>query len=300
MCDLQMTANLLAAVPDGCRVLIVGDSDQLPSVGAGRVLADLMECERVPVTRLTQVFRQAARSQIVRAAHAVNRGEMPELGAPADSDTERDFFFLEQRDPLEVGPLVCDLVAHRLPSYYDADPLRDITVLAPSKKGPAGANRLNELLAARLNPDGVPAVAGVRVGDKVMWTVNDVDLNLMNGTTLVVESDHADAKLLYCRDEDDEIVAIPYDQARHLTPAMAITTHKSQGSEIPIAVVVLHRAGTHPSLLCRPLLYTAITRAKQAAVIVGERQALAAAIARAQTDRRYSALAERLAASLPV
>jgi exodeoxyribonuclease V alpha subunit len=292
--------QLLDALPTGCRVVVVGDVDQLPSVDCGRVLADLLDSGVIPVTRLTRPQRQAQRSLIVRAAHAINSGHLPSTQATEGDDVERDFFFIDERDPHALTRLVGDLVCARLPGYYDLDPLRDILVLSPAKKGPAGVIALNAHLGQRLNGGGQPIGPGVvRVGDKALWSeINDVELGLMNGMTVVVDRYDAQAGKAYVTDEDNRIVEVPNDKLRYLQPAYAMTVHRAQGVESPVTITVVHRQGTHPELLARSLVYTAVTRARQVSLIVGDGTALAEAVGRVRQDARRTGLIARLRAAM--
>lgn len=286
MLDAHLAAQLLAAVRDGSRVVFVGDPDQLPSVGAGRFLADLIDSGTVTTTRLTVVQRQAQRSQIIRAAHAINHGSAPTGERPSDPDALWDFFWVAEPDPEALVATVTDMVARRLPAHYDLDPLRDILVMAPAKKGPAGVARLNESIGARLNPTGarIPN-SRLRVGDKAMWTANDEDLELANGMMLLIEGFDAASREVHVLDEDGRPLTLPAQRLRDLQPGWAITAHKSQGGETAVAVTVLHRAETHPALLTREMLYTAVTRARQASIVIGEPAAYEACVATVGAQR---------------
>lgn len=295
MAGQALMAFLLDAIPSGARLVIVGDVDQLPSVDAGRVLADLIASDVVPVTRLTEPLRQAKRSLIVRAAHAINAGVYPPTCAPDGEEVDRDFFVIARRSPAEVLQEVGALVTERLPRYYDVDPLRDILVLAPSRTWVAS---LNEHLVGLINPNGEPVgKTDVRVGDKALWTANDSELDLMNGMTVIVEHFDGQAGQAAVTDEDGRVVMVPRDKLINLQPAYAMTTHRAQGVEAPITITVMHRHATHPELLCRPLLYTAVTRARRASLIVGDVQTLADAIGRVSSNARHTGLAARLRAT---
>jgi len=287
MLDTRLASALLGAVRTGTRVMFVGDPDQLPSVGPGRFLADLIASAVVPVTRLTVVQRQAERSQIVQAAYAINQGLVP-TGAPPEAGAgEWDFFWIPEPAPESLRDTVTDLVARRLPQAYDLDPLRDILVMAPAKRGPAGVHELNAAIARRLNPDGTPLpqrgrrpAAGyqLRVGDKAMWTANDDELDLANGMMLVVEAYSPTTREIVATDEEHRTLTIPLERLGDLRPGFVVTTHKSQGGEAPVAVTALHTVGTHPRLLTREMLYTSVTRAKARSVVIGEPAAYAAAV----------------------
>jgi exodeoxyribonuclease V alpha subunit len=286
MLDTHLAAQLLAAIREGTRLLFVGDPDQLPSVGAGRFLADLIDSGTVPVTRLTVVHRQAQRSQIIRAAHQINSGLLPTGERPDDPDALWDFFWIPEPDPARLVATVTDMVARRLPAHYDLDPLRDILVMAPAKRGPAGVMALNASIASRLNPDGdaIPN-SRLRVGDKAMWTANDEELDLANGMMLLIEGFDAASRELYALDEEGRAITLPAQRLRDLQPGFAITAHKSQGGEAAVAITVLHRAETHPGLLTREMLYTSVTRARQVSVVIGDAAAYETCVATVGAQR---------------
>jgi len=301
MLDTALAAAVLAATRDGTRVIFVGDPDQLPSVAPGRFLADLIASRVVPVTRLTVVHRQAQRSQIVHAAHAINRGELP-TGASLDGpDMLRDFFWMPESNPARLRELVVELVAHRLPAFYDMDPLRDILVMAPAKKGPVGVLELNDALARRLNPNGRPIPASrLRVGDKAMWVANDEVLDLANGMMLLVEGYDDRDRVVVVRDEDERVMSIPADRLHDLVPGFVVTAHKSQGGEAPVALTVLHPAQTNPRLLMREMLYTAVTRARQASIVAGDLGAYRLCVSQVGAMRTTGLVAALRAACAPL
>jgi exodeoxyribonuclease V alpha subunit len=273
--------------------VLVGDADQLPPVGAGKPFAELVAAPGVPAVRIGHVFRQAARSMIVSAAHAINAGRRP--STTPGPDQVRDFFVLEEPDPAVAGRLVVELATERLPRHYDVDPVTELQVLSPIYRGPVGVDALNEALRARLNPEGTQILDGAfRVGDKLIQTRNDYETGLMNGQLLVVDADDPDREELVCTG-DEGTVRVPYGSTGTLRRAYAISVHKSQGAEVPIAVICVHRQ--HAMLLSRNLLYTAVTRASRACVIVGESGALDRAIARADAHARHSRLGQWLEAS---
>lgn len=292
MVDVVLANQLLRAVPPHACVVLVGDVDQLPSVGPGRVLADLIESGVVPVVRLTEIFRQAGRSWIVRAAHAIQHGELPE-SAPAGSG---DFYFIEADNPEGILDRIVTMVRDRIPAKFRLDPVRDIQVLTPRNGTELGAEALNARLQAVLNPPrGGPEVSrfgtSFRAGDKVMQTQNDYDREVFNGDLgRVVQIDEAERELVV--DFEGRPVRYDFGELDELVPAFACTIHKSQGSEYPAVVVPLHTL--HFTMLQRNLLYTAITRGKRLVVLVGSRKALEIAINRQDMIRRCSALARRL------
>lgn len=295
MLDVQLMAQLLRAIPKGALLVLVGDVDQLPSVGPGCVLRDLIESDTLPVYRLTEVFRQAAGSLIVRNAHAVNEGLMPELGARFE--TGGDFFFVNAEDPVRTADLVRRLLQEAIPRRFGFDPLRDIQVLTPMQKGDIGARSLNATLQAALNPPG-PGKAQVehwgwtyRTGDRVMQMENNYDKDVFNGDVgRIVKVDAAEGEVLVRYDDRD--VSYDVNELDEVSLAYAVTVHKSQGSEYPCVVVPVHTQ--HYVMLQRNLLYTAITRGKKLVVLVGTKKAVALCVRNGEAQRRCTSLAQRL------
>jgi len=306
MANLELLVTLLRAVGPDTHVVLVGDADQLAPVGAGKPFAELVASAAVPTTRLTHIFRQAAGSMIVQGAHAIRRGETPEF-RPAPG-MRRDLFLVERADARQALEEVVSLVSSRLPEHYAVDPVRDIQVFAPVYRGVLGIDALNEALREALNPAGEPVRGGrLRIGDKLMMTGRNLhELGLMNGTllTLVDEvsgSDRStggsgdaedDAALVLAGDET--IFRLPPEESERLRLAYACSVHRGQGIELPIAVIVAHPAAG-AFFLRREMLYTAVTRARQATVIVGTREVVARAARTPDTGRRHGRLAERLA-----
>lgn len=292
MLDTLLAWHLLRAVPDSARVIVVGDVDQLPSVGPGRVLADLIRSDAVEVVRLTEIFRQAERSLIVVNAHRVNQGQMPVLESV---DSDGDFFFIERRDPAEVIETVAHLVAQRIPARFGLDPVEHIQVLTPRNRGPLGTDALNTKLRDLLNPQGVTVTRGgqsLRVGDKVMQVRNNYDLEVFNGDIgRVAGIDEVDQTVRVAIDNRE--VVYDFGSLDELVLAYACTIHKSQGSEYPCVVVPLHTS--HYLMLQKNLLYTALTRARRLVVLVGEERALRIAVGNRRVRSRHTRLAERLA-----
>lgn len=291
MVDLILMNNLLKAVHPASHLLLVGDSDQLPSVGAGNVLHDLIASGVVPLTRLDTIFRQAADSTIITNAHRINKGDMPVF--PAD---KKDFYFFGKEEPEETADLVVDIVARRIPEKFGV-PVADIQVLSPMHRGPVGARSLNEKLQARLNPlryDQPEYRSGsrvFRVGDRVLQLRNNYDKEVFNGDVGRIETidlEEGEVRVNF------EGRSIPYELSDldELTLAYAMSVHKSQGSEYP--VVVLPLLVQHYMLLQRNLLYTAVTRAKKMVVVVGTRKAVAMGVKNDKITARWTALAERL------
>ncbi|HUR84906.1 MAG TPA: ATP-dependent RecD-like DNA helicase [Solirubrobacteraceae bacterium] len=292
MLSVQLAEALLAAVGPRTHVLLVGDIDQLAPIGPGRVLEDLLDSGAVASTRLTEVFRQAARSMIVRAAHAMNHGELPPT--QAGPDDVRDFFLIDREGAREIFDEVCELAATRLPSHYGLDAAADVQVLAPMHRGPLGIDALNAELRARLNPDGA-SIAGtsLRVGDKVMQTRNSYEHDLFNGERGVLLHHDPDRDRVLFAGEDGRRLSLPTDALDTLRLAYAATVHKAQGSQAQAIVVPIFRG--HHIMLTRNLVYTAVTRAQSVCVVVGERAALAMAVRRPDARRRHTRLRELVA-----
>ncbi|HWC86839.1 MAG TPA: AAA family ATPase [Solirubrobacteraceae bacterium] len=299
MANLELLLTLLRAVGHDTNVVLVGDADQLAPVGAGKPFAELVASGLVPTARLTHIFRQAAGSMIVQGAHAIRRGEAPDFAA--GPGMRRDLFLIERSDPAAARREIVDLVSERLPAHYGIDPITDIQVFAPVYRGELGIDRLNEALRDALNPDGTPVRGGrLRLGDKLMLTGRNLhDLGLMNGTLLrlideVTAADAGDdeeAALILAAEE--AIFRLPPEDAERLKLAYACSVHRGQGVELPVAVIVAHQAGG-AFFLRREMLYTAITRAKLATVIVGTGDVLARAARTPDTGRRHGRLTERL------
>ncbi|WP_405840254.1 ATP-dependent RecD-like DNA helicase [Streptomyces sp. NBC_01518] len=296
MLDLLLANKLVKAVPPGAHILFVGDVDQLPSVGAGEVLRDLLaDGGPIPAVRLTRVFRQAQQSGVITNAHRINSGQHPV------TDGMKDFFLFVEDDTEEAGRLTVDVAARRIPAKFGLDPRRDIQVLAPMHRGPAGAGNLNGLLQQAITP-GRPDVAEkrfggrvFRVGDKVTQIRNNYEKGengVFNGTVGVVTSlDPVDQRLTVLTDEDEE-VPYEFDELDELSHAYAVTIHRSQGSEYPAVVIPVTTSAW--TMLQRNLLYTAVTRAKQLVVLVGSRKAIGQAVRTVSAGRRCTALDFRL------
>ncbi len=296
MVDLMLMFNLLKALPPGCRLILVGDVDQLPSVGAGNVLRDLIGAGTIPCFRLNHIFRQARESMIIINAHRVNSGDMPYLNVK-----NKDFFFVQEEDAENAARLVVQLCRERLPNYGPFDPLLDIQVLTPMRKTAAGVDRLNTLLQEALNPPGrnKTEIASrgftYRLGDKVMQVRNNYQKEVFNGDIgLITAIDLVEGELivtfrdlLYPRP-----VAYDFSELDELVLSYAVSVHKSQGSEYP--VIIMPVLTQHYMLLQRNLLYTGITRARRLAVLVGSKKALAIAVRNNRAEERYSNLDVRL------
>ena len=292
MVDVPLMHALLRALPASAALLVVGDVDQLPSVGPGQVLADMIAGGAFPVVRLTEVFRQAARSRIIVNAHRINEGILPDLDPP---EGESDFYFVPAEDPEDAVLKVIELVSVRMPRRFGLDPVRDIQVLSPMNRGGVGARSLNIELQAALNPAGARRVerfgwtfAG---GDKVMQIENDYDKEVYNGDIGYVEDVDPEAGEVSAHFDDRRLV-YGFGELDALVPAYATTIHKSQGSEYPAVVIPLMTQ--HYVMLRRNLLYTGVTRGRRLVVLVGQRRALAIAVKSVSGRRRWSKLEERL------
>jgi exodeoxyribonuclease V alpha subunit len=293
MIDVELMRSLLDAMPPHAALVLVGDADQLPSVGPGQILADIIASEAVTVVRLSEVFRQAGESRIIAAAHAVNHGQVPE---GARSPEEGDFFLVEMASAEDGAAKLLDIVTTRLPKRFGLDPVSEVQVLTPMNKGPLGAQRLTAELRERLNPvrDGALQREGAAFapGDKVMQIDNDYEKEVFNGDIGFVTSTDPRAGVLTVA-FDSRPVHYTFDQLDSLVPAYATTIHKAQGSEYPAVVVVL--ANAHYPMLARNLLYTAITRGKRLVVLLADRRAVRLAVEDAMGRRRWTKLRERLA-----
>ena len=294
MVDVMLMQSLLKAVPRNAALLIVGDIDQLPSVGPGQVLADIIDSGAVPVMRLTEVFRQAAQSKIITTAHAINAGRMPDLAPPED---EADFYFVPAADPEQAVPRIVELVAKRIPNRFGFDPIKDIQVLCPMNRGGVGARSLNIELQAALNPAGDKKVERFgwtfAPGDKVMQIENDYDKDVYNGDIGMIEDiDMVEGEIVV--DFEGRSVNFVFGELDTLVPAYAATIHKSQGSEYPAVVIPVMTQ--HYAMLQRNLIYTGVTRGKKLVVLVGQKKAVAIAVKNVSGRRRWSKLDEWLLA----
>jgi exodeoxyribonuclease V alpha subunit len=295
MIDVVLGYQLIRALPQLASLVLVGDVDQLPSIGPGCVLRDIIDSGSVPVCRLTHIFRQAAKSLIVTNAHKVNRGLMPQLPASdAGGLPASDFYFIECDEPEKIASTVLALVCSKIPARFGLDPVDDIQVISPMQRGPVGCQNLNALLQQALNPHG-PSVQRYgwtyRLGDKVMQTVNNYDKEVFNGDI---------GRVSRVDDEEQEItvrfagrrVLYDFNELDELIPAYATTVHKAQGSEYPAVVAPIHTQ--HYPLLQRNLLYTAITRAQKLCVLIGPKRAVNIAVNRMDSRRRVTLLKQRL------
>ena len=294
MVDVVLGHQVLRAVPSNACVILVGDMDQLPSVGPGSVLADLIASEVVPVVRLTEIFRQAAESEIVTAAYAINQGRMPELKAPDEGLS--DFYFIEAYEPEAIQDLIVRLVKERIPKRFGFNPKTDIQVLTPMNRSVLGARNLNQVLQTALNSsDGGPEIQRFgwtfRLRDRVIQTENDYNRDVFNGDLGVIESINRIEQEMVVNFEGRQ-VEYDFGDLDEIALAYVLSIHKSQGSEFPCVVIPLHTQ--HYMMLQRNLLYTAITRGKKLVVLVGTKKALGMAVRRQDTAKRFTALKGRL------
>jgi exodeoxyribonuclease V alpha subunit len=298
MVDVMLMQALVKAVPDRAALLIVGDIDQLPSVGPGQVLADIISSGAVPVVRLTEVFRQAAQSRIITSAHRINQGSMPDLSPP---EIESDFYFVQADDAETAVSRIIELVKTRISKRFGLDPIRDVQVLCPMNRGGVGARSLNIELQAALNPAGDRKVERFgwtfAPGDKVMQIENDYDKEVYSGDIGHIDDVDPNAGEVVVR-FDGRSVTYGFGELDMLVPAYAATIHKSQGSEYPAVIIPV--LTQHYAMLQRNLLYTGVTRAKRLVVLVGQKKAVAIAVRNASGRRRWSKLAEWLRPSSPV
>ncbi len=306
MIDILLMKGLLEAISPGTRLIVVGDSDQLPSVGAGNVLRDMIESEALPSVKLNEIFRQAKESLIVVNAHKINKGDYPDC-----NEKDKDFFLLRRKTEKEMLTTIKDLCTRRLPSYFEGcDPLRDVQILTPVRKGVLGCINMNRELQQILNP---PAASRAekkfgdrifRVGDKVMQIRNNYQMEwkkaddfsdgrgVFNGDCGFIETIDTDYNEITVVFDDNKYVKYEFSQLDELELAYAVTVHKSQGSEFPL--VIMPVSWFPPVLATRNLLYTAVTRAKQAVILVGSEDKMHAMIDNNRIIERYSGLAVKL------
>lgn len=301
MLDITIAVALFRAIRPGSAVVIVGDPDQLPSVGPGNILNDLIFSRCFPVTRLTRIFRQGEGSGIIRAAHAVNRGELPMLPDPEKRAELSDFYWIERDDPDEVASLIEQFVCSRIPRRFHVNPIRDIQVLCPMNRGVVGTHSMNERLQEMLNPatsDKQAFRSGeriFRIGDKLMQISNNYEKSVFNGDMgFLAQVDHA--QNTFTVQFDTGPVRYDFPDSDQLTLAYAVTVHKSQGSEFPVVVMPL--LSQHYMMLQRNLLYTGMTRAKKLMILIGSKKAVSMAVRNAVREPRYSLLLEKLIRAL--
>ncbi len=293
MVDLELMYALVAAIPENAALLLIGDQDQLPSVGPGAILADIIQSQRFPTVCLSEIFRQAKTSNIIVNAHRINQGEMllePEAGAPLD-----DFYFIACQTPEQIHDKLLTVVTARIPERFGFHPIQDVQVLTPMNKGGLGTRSLNVELQKKLNQNKGPVISrqgmNYALGDKVIQTVNNYDKAVFNGDIGFIEYVNAADRILSVN-FDGQCVEYPAADLAELTLAYATTIHKSQGSEYPAVVVLL--STQHYTLLERNLLYTAVTRGKKLVVVIAQSRALALAIGNVRVSSRVTRLAERL------
>ena len=294
MADIVLMNKLLGAIPDKAAIMIVGDVDQLPSVGPGSVLGDIIDSDRVPTVRLTEIFRQAASSRIIVNAHRINKGEMP---LKSEGPELSDFYFIPAETPEQIHEILIQVVTKRIPSRFGLHPVRDVQVLTPMNRGGLGAHSLNAELQKALNEKGEPKVTRFGTtfapGDKVIQTVNNYDKEVFNGDIGQITEIDIEEGLLKV-EYDGRTVEYEFGELDEVSLAYATSIHKSQGSEYPAVVIPL--AMQHYTLLERNLLYTACTRGKRLVTIIGQPKALAIAVKNRKSNRRLTKLANRIAA----
>jgi exodeoxyribonuclease V alpha subunit len=293
MIDNLLMHHFLKAIPTEAVLILVGDVNQLPSVGAGNVLRDIIASKVVPVVELNEIFRQAMDSLIITNAHRINCGEFPRLSTPKSKQL-RDFYFIQREEPGDVAETILDLVTRRIPSRFRLDPINDIQVLTPMHKGVIGAGNLNMILQQRLNPSQVEFARGGRVykpGDKVMQIRNNYEKEVFNGDIGRISRIDFESQTVIV-DYDGRKVEYDYPDLDELVLAYAVSVHKSQGSEYSVVVMAIHTS--HYVLLQRNLIYTGVTRARELAVMVGTKKALSIGIRNDKTERRYTGLEEKL------
>lgn len=296
MIDTSLMYSLVKAIPDGARVVFVGDINQLPSVGPGNVLKDIIASRALPVTSLNEIFRQAAGSRIITNAHRINSGMFPDISNLSDSD----FFFMEVESPEDVLKNIIALITQRLPIKYGLDPINDIQVLAPMRRGVIGIENLNIVLQECLNPKGAPLIWSGRrfqTGDKVMQIRNDHQRAVYNGDIgRIVSIDPVEQTLIVRIDDRD--ILYEFSDLDELVLAYATSIHKYQGSECPCVIMPIHT--THFKLLHRNLLYTGVTRGKRLVVLVGTKKAIALSVKNDEVKRRYTGLQQALSGAFSI
>lgn len=290
MIDTVLMYNLLKSIPDTARVIFVGDIDQLPSVGAGNVLTDLIESEKIPVTKLTEIFRQAAHSKIITNAHKINDGQFPDIS----NEKTGDFFFIEEEDTEKMCTLIADLVQTRLPKAYKFHPINDIQVLSPMNRGIIGNRNLNQILQKKLNPSYEPLIKAGRTfhdGDKVMQIQNNYDKDVFNGDVGRIEKIDRNEQVVWVK-FDQNLIEYDYADLDQLVLAYSCSIHKYQGSECPCVIVPIHTS--HFMMLYRNLVYTGITRGKKMVIMVGTKKALWMSVKNDKVTKRFTGLKEVL------
>ena len=299
MIDTQLMSSFLRALPKNAHLILVGDVDQLPSVGPGSVLSDMINSNELPVARLNEIFRQSSESRIITAAHEINEGIIPiELTKSAKNDPKSDFFFISSDEPEKTSETIANIVSRRIPENLGLDPVNDIQVITPMHRGSLGTQALNRKLQDSLNPANESTFeierfgARYRVGDKVIQTRNNYDKETLNGDIGKVIEISTDPGKIIIQFSGQRTVSYEPGELDEISPAFAITVHKSQGSEFPCVVIPV--STQHFLLLQRNLLYTAITRGSQVVVLVGQKKAAAMAIKNIDTKERHRGLLQRL------
>jgi exodeoxyribonuclease V alpha subunit len=294
MVDVTLMNTLLRAIPDHSQVLFVGDIDQLPSVGAGNVLGDMINSFVIPTKRLTEIFRQAQTSKIITNAHRINKGEMPYY----DNKPNDDFFFINLEEPEDIINRMLSIIADKLPELYQLNPFTDIQVLVPMNKGTLGVRNLNLVIQDRLNPNRQNTITSMGINfrerDKVIQTVNNYDKEVFNGDIGFIKSIDLDDNLVII-EYDGRLVEYDKSELDEIDLAYAISIHKSQGSEYPVIITPV--TTQHYTLLERNLLYTGITRGKKMVILIGQKKALYMGVKRISSSKRITSLKQNLIAS---
>ena len=298
MVDTLLMYHLLKAIPHQAHLILVGDVDQLPSVGPGNVLRDIIDSGAVTVVRLSEIFRQAQESMIVTNAHRVNQGEFPIFKEGDNKDIKEknkvDFFFIEEEDPEKTLGLILSLCSERIPQRFGFHPVKEIQIMTPMHRGIIGVTNLNVEIQKRLNPDAFGITVGnrlLRLGDKVMQIINNYDREVFNGDIGWISDIRQEDRELTIN-FDGRLITYDYADLDEVVLAYAISVHKSQGSEYPAVIIPV--TTQHYILLQRNLLYTAITRARKLVVLVGTKKAMGIAIRNNKPQTRYTYLSERL------
>ena len=290
MIDIKLMTHLFRAIPDSMNVIVIGDANQLPSVGPGNILQDIINSQTVPTIKLTHIYRQSKTSNIILNSHKINQGELPDFKIKSDSD----FFFIENNNSQKCADLILELYTKRLPNYYKVKPIFDIQVLSPMKKGILGTDNLNKILQSFVNKNKLSIFYNnitYRLGDKVMQIKNNYEKDVFNGDIGIICSINKNTNFLDVN-FDSKITRYNISELSEITPAYACTIHKSQGGEYPIIIIPIDR--THNIMLNRNLLYTAITRAKKVCILVGNKKCIIDAVKNNKSQLRYTSFSERL------
>lgn len=290
MVDIKLMYNLFKAVPDSMTVILIGDANQLPSVGPGNILRDIIDSQTVPIIKLNNIYRQSKISNIIINSHKINQGQVPDLKIKSDSD----FFFIENNDDQKCADTIVELYTKRLPNYYKVNPITDIQVLSPMKKGILGTDNLNRILQSSINKNSLSFTYNAveyKLKDKVMQIKNNYDKDIFNGDIGIISSINKSKSFLEVN-FDSRIIKYNISELNELTPAYACTIHKSQGGEYPIVIIPICKS--HYIMLERNLLYTGVTRAKKVCILIGSKEGIIKAVENSSSKLRYTTLSKRL------